>query len=557
MDDKTKLSPEEREERRRKAQAGSQRRQLIEHTQRVPLTEEEIAERKKAHAERRAKQKKQAAKKKKQQQSRRESESSGQRAMPMKGTSLDKKSDAKKPVKSKQKPVKTAPAPAEKPAKEKKAKKPSKEKAKKAKKDSGQNTVLKPVEPPRTAAEEYAARAAAQQQEEAAIDMDDFRRARSMLKSRKRLKKLIIVLILVIIAAAVYYTRGLWVPKLEGILDKPHETVVNDGTVQSGYFPIDVSGTASQISRLDGSLIYVDNGHIYTYDQNGKLRNTDYHSFGNPVLDTNGKRMLLFDNKASGFKLYNKSGEMFEKRVDGTILYGKLAENGNVLIVSEDDKYTVSLAVYDKNGTVIYNWQNGDRIVNASFTDGGDGIVVTTFDIISGSTESRVSYCDITKSGSVITCSGIEGLAVAAFRNKSGNIWALTRNDLLLYSDAGLLLTSCQLDTDVTHYDFCEDCACICIEGVGHNTEKTFIFDSSDKTLTPVQPAEPVSGVKRIRCFDGIAFVLGSGKLDAYAPDGSLVSTAAVTDEHNDFVYIDEAVFLVGKRSINKIVFEL
>ncbi|MBR1393654.1 MAG: hypothetical protein IJ561_07445 [Ruminococcus sp.] len=551
MDDKTKLSPQEREERRKKAQAGSERRQLIEHTRNVSLSEAEIAERKKIHAANRAKKKKQAAKRKRQAEkaaakaARRENGSSGQRAMPVKGTSQDKKRTSK---------------PVEKPApkkEEKKAKKPKKEKAQKPA-DENTKKAYKAVEPSKTAAEEYAAKRAVElAAEDETIDMDDFRKARSRLKARKRLKKLIIVLILVIIAAVIYYTRSLWVPKLEGILDKPRQTVVNDGVVQSGYFPLEVSGTTSQISRLDGSLIYVDNGHIFTYDQNGKLRDTSYHSFGNPILRTNGKRLLLFDNKATGFKLYNKTGEMYEKTADGTILFGDLADNGNVLIVSEDDKYTVSLTVYDKNGEVVYNWQNGDRIMHASFTDGGDGILVSTFAISEGKTFSTVSYCDITKSNAVVTSSAIDDLVVAARRNKEGDIWVVTEKKLLLLSDNGSMISSYAFDTSVSHFDLCDDCACISTEGIGHNNEKIYIFNASDSSMKPSQPQNGVDTVERIRCFDGMAFVLSRNSLDAYSADGTLISTSSVTEENNDFVYIDEAVYLVSRRSINKILFEI
>ena len=59
-----------------------------------------------------------------------------------------------------------------------------------------------------------------------------------------------------------------------------------------------------------------------------------------------------------------------------------------------------------------------------------------------------------------------------------------------------------------------------------------------------------------MRCFDSMAFVLSAAKLDCYMEDGSLAATSDLVDEYSDFVYSDDAVFLLGKREINKIIFK-
>ena len=53
-----------------------------------------------------------------------------------------------------------------------------------------------------------------------------------------------------------------------------------------------------------------------------------------------------------------------------------------------------------------------------------------------------------------------------------------------------------------------------------------------------------------------MAFVLGSDKLDAYGPDGSLVSTAAVSNDHSDFVYSENAAYFIDRHEISKLIFK-
>ncbi|MBR6046123.1 MAG: hypothetical protein IKP47_10865 [Ruminococcus sp.] len=530
-DNDNKLSPEEREAMRLAAEAGPDRRSLIEHTRIEDLTDEEIEARKRAHAERKAERRKASGKKSSQ-------------GKPDRADKKDKKAAAPSPDRRSQSfddehsdrigRRRTKPA-----EKHGRPKDKEKEKHKEKEKEKEKEKKLLP-------------------HEKEPLDMDDFRRERSRLKSRKRLKRLIIVLILAIIAAAVYYTRSLWVPKLEGILDKKHDTIVNeDGVVQSGNFPLDIGNNNTvQLSLLDGSLISVDGGHIFTYDTNGKLRDTAYHSYGNPVIRSEGKRLLLYDFGGTSFKLYNKTGEMFDKRMESSVMLGALSETGSCLIVTEDDKYRTKATIFDKNGTVIYTWQNGDKIVDAEFCDGGDGCVITTFTVANGRMISSVHYIDITKSNSVITGDEIEGLVLRACKNKEGCIWAVTKDRLSLLSEAGQIIGTYDFSTSLAAFDICGESACLALDGIGHDAQELMVFDASDLTLTPKRITEDIGNTVKIRCFDGMAFVLGTRSLCAYAADGSLISTAAPDGDYKDFVYSSDAVYLLGIREINKLVFK-
>ena len=53
-----------------------------------------------------------------------------------------------------------------------------------------------------------------------------------------------------------------------------------------------------------------------------------------------------------------------------------------------------------------------------------------------------------------------------------------------------------------------------------------------------------------------MAFVLSNSQLNAYAPDGKLVSTAAVSNDHIDFVYSENAAYFIDRQEISKLVFK-
>ena len=391
--------------------------------------------------------------------------------------------------------------------------------------------------------------------EEKPVDMDEFRRARNKLKARKHYKRLIILLVIAALAAGIYFTKGLWVPKFKGILDKPHETIVNDSTEQSGNFPLDTGdSTVKQITRLDGSIITADASHITTYDTNGKLRESIYHGCGSPEVRSAGKRMLCFDFGGTGFKLYGKSGLMFEKQISGTVLLGNIAENGNVLIVSEDSKYTVTVNVYDKNGEDIYRWSDGDRVTDACFTADGSGLIVTTFGANSGKLTSCVHRIDMTQSNLVSESDRIDGFIIRTCETKDGCIWAMGEDRLWLLSQNCRSLDSYELTAPVS-FDMDSGCVCAACDSLGGGTS-TYVFEADNASLKPKIIENPEGKITKVRCFDGMAFVLSTVKLDAYSPDGSLVSTAAVSSDHSDFVYSENAAYFIDRHEVSKLIFK-
>ena len=190
------------------------------------------------------------------------------------------------------------------------------------------------------------------------VNITDIREARKKEKSKKRLKKFIAVLIVIILAGATYLTRNLWVPKLEGILDRPKNTIVNDGKTQKGNFPIEIDNASQvKITDIDNHLVGVDKNHILLYDENGELVNSFSHTYADPVIKTASKRMLLYDNGGTSFELFTRKKELFTKDVGNPILYASIANNSNVAVVTQSVKYECCLSIYDNNGSEIYKWE--------------------------------------------------------------------------------------------------------------------------------------------------------------------------------------------------------
>ena len=148
-----------------------------------------------------------------------------------------------------------------------------------------------------------------------------------------------------------YLLRGYWVPELEGILDKPHKTIVNDGKTEKGNFPVSIDRNSDiSISEYGNYFITVDKNHILMYDESGEKSGSFTHNYGSPVMKTCGKRIMVYDYGGNSFRVLNRKNELYSKNTEMNILMGEIAENGNTLIVTQSDKYECKLMVYDSGG---------------------------------------------------------------------------------------------------------------------------------------------------------------------------------------------------------------
>ena len=192
----------------------------------------------------------------------------------------------------------------------------------------------------------------AERSDEEISNVTDIRAARKKEKNKKLYKKIAAIAVVVAFGVGVYASRGVWVPKLEGILDRPHATIVNDGKKQSGNFPLTFDeSSVNVIKQLSDGIVRVDDRNIAFYDESG--------------------------NKIS-FIVLNKKGELLSKDIDQSILLAEIAPDSTVAVVTQTEKYAAVLTVYDSSGAEIYQWSSSRRILDISFDKDGSGCCISS-----------------------------------------------------------------------------------------------------------------------------------------------------------------------------------
>lgn len=386
----------------------------------------------------------------------------------------------------------------------------------------------------------------------------DIRSARKKQKMKKRIKVLIALLIVAAFGLTVYLTRGIWVPKLEGILDRPHATIVNDGKTAEGNYPIQFDETSVNIvSPFKDCFIKVDDNHIVFYDETGNVISTTSHSYANPVVRTAGKRALVYDRGGHSFTLLNKNGELFSREIEDTVMIAEIGSNSNIAVITQNDRYEAVMTVYDSDGVVIYKWQSYKKVIDITFNESGDGCYITTFKSENGMINSYITGISFDSEEEVMQSSAIDDLVLDTLVNDNEDQWVIGLSNFYKLDNNGNILFKYEYSGDLIDYSLSSTTAAVVVSGVGKGNGILTIFRSDSDSNNPNSMIYTEDGQpKKLHSSSNLIILLCENKLNAYDKAGNLLATASVSSDYVDFAYLNDAVYFLDVRELNKIGFK-
>lgn len=385
----------------------------------------------------------------------------------------------------------------------------------------------------------------------------DIKSVRKSERKIRRAKRLVALLIVLFVGITIYATYPVWLPKLEGIFDKPVKTISNDGKTEKGNFPIEPDDPAARIYAVRNNLMTADAHNLIFYDENGKKKNSFAHEFSNPVVRAKGKRALVFDSGSKGFKLFNKGGEIYSKTAENTILTGSVGEDGTAAIITSSDKYPSAMRIYSKDGKLIYRYNCIQRIMAAAVDSDGRGCYVLTFTSENGEIFSQVRRLDFSKKGEQMVSDNLPCLAIDCVYNNAGHIVVSGDSGMYTVSKEGEIISSYEYEGELVDFALDEGCCAALVSGSTKNSGKLIIAQAEAKESESYRVIASDSTSGSVRINGDRVLMLGSRNVSAYTFTATLAATADLKREYTDFVYINSAVYLCGKHGIDKITFDM
>lgn len=386
---------------------------------------------------------------------------------------------------------------------------------------------------------------------------ENIKAARRREKTKKRIKNFAIVGVVGLFAVGVYLTRSKWVPKLEGVLNRPKSTVVNDGTVQKGNFPLTFNeGSVDNIQYTGSYLLCLDTNELRIYNEDGEEENSFNHNYSDPVLKSADKRMLIYDKGGSSLMVVSRTSETYSKTISNKIIMAEIADNNNIAVVTSDEKYAGIIYVYDENGKEIFKWSTPSRIMSVTFSEDGKGIYVTSFTGKDGSIQSVMRYFRFDSEDEYIKTNDLPTLALQAMETENGEYWVVGDTCFIKLDNSGNVVMQYDYPDTLADFSLSKSSAALVFKGVKRKSSQLVIFDSEctnarDAHIVTAEDGSPV----RMHTFDSDIILLKGRKVDCYDSHGNLTATADVASDYLDFTCIGNELYFLDYREINKIEF--
>lgn len=206
----------------------------------------------------------------------------------------------------------------------------------------------------------------------------------------------------------------------------------------SGGFPVALKGdNLIECETIDNHLVLLTDKNLLIYSKSGKEKQELNHGYFNPSIDCNQRWCLLFDIGSTQCKLVGTSGVALEKTTENKIIFGKVASNGNIALVTEDEHYQCRLTIYDKKGKELFRWFSAEGIVTAlCFNSSENGCVVSTMNTENGIPTSTIYGLSFSKTNELYHTSVSNVLAVDVLQ-VGNRIHLVGDNQLIVFDTKG------------------------------------------------------------------------------------------------------------------------
>lgn len=196
-------------------------------------------------------------------------------------------------------------------------------------------------------------------------------------RTRKKIKSAFktIIVLAIILTILVVLSNVLQLFKGTNISD----IIGKELTPAASTFPITIKNEQLlDIHNVGSSVTVLSKSSLMTYLENGKRTNKSPHGYTNPVVVEGGKRVLTYDRGGTGFRLDNNSSMIASKTAGNQIMSANIARNGNVLVVTNHERFASLITVYDSTLTEIYKYSSSDAIMMASFSPDSKNVVAAS-----------------------------------------------------------------------------------------------------------------------------------------------------------------------------------
>ncbi len=383
------------------------------------------------------------------------------------------------------------------------------------------------------------------------VDIVILRRRR---KRRRQMAKFIAFILLASIIFGLYVKRDVWFPKLEGIGSRFQSVKSSGGELSGENFPLNISGGIDyQVGNLNGYLAILSDAYIYIYTEDGELYEERQHAYANAMLQTSGKKALIYESGGNKFRIDNKRKNLYTKKMEQNIIFARISENGNVAVITTSDTYICKLTVFDDSGEEIYSRNCVERVIDLTFNEDGTGCILATSDAADGEIISKIISVSFDSKKDKWTSDALNTMCLKTYYDRNG-ILVLGDTKCAYYSNKGELLTSYDYPSSLVDWDYRDGKIAMLFENEIKRQNYFTTIDSEKRE--PNQNEFSNSSANCIRISGGQVLILSKEGIIKYDFNGGGEKNISSESAYEKFILIDNYIFLLGYDRIDRIEYK-
>lgn len=380
-------------------------------------------------------------------------------------------------------------------------------------------------------------------------DADDIVELKNRKKRRKRRAKMLVFLLVAAIAGGLYYYRDKWLPKLQGI-GKQYQTIINDGRLAEGNFPIEINGGSDyQLQYSEDTIFLISDAYIYYYNTDGGQIKKRQHAYTNPVLNVANGRALIFESGGDEFTVETSDSKLYSKHFDNTIMFARLSNEGYAAVVTTSKNYACELTVYNNKGEFVYGRNCVERINDISFTNESSGCELSYLGAENGSLVTSVQKISFSSDKAIWTSPTISTLGLETY-SFDGGAFVLGYTSCAYIDNSGLISSYYQYDGDFAGGASESGKSAIIINDDDRRKYTLILFNGNGENPIQIDFSEPL---KDVTVYDGLAYVMSKEEISSFDFSGALRSKAEITDSYDQFRRSEDYIFLMSYNRIDRI----
>ena len=231
--------------------------------------------------------------------------------------------------------------------------------------------------------------------------IEEYRKQR---KRKKRTKHVVIglvigLLVVTIVLLALFLLRD---GAFGGETDP--ELIVDTASIDNGIsangYPISVGGSNPlDIKKCGNSIFLLTKNSVIAFNQGGEQTHAGHHGYSKPMIAASSKRVLTYDQGGYQFRIDSNKNRIGAKKLTEKIVYGTVSDGGYVAIVTQTERYTIKLTVYDPSLDEVLTWNVSDQVITGiDFNKSSTACAVTTYSAEKGASHSKVYELGFKKS---------------------------------------------------------------------------------------------------------------------------------------------------------------